>query len=362
MNRRWTGIGMACAAMLGAAAMVSAVLLVARPAAAMAGPKQPGPEFRSGVSASCGASALVSDTWTTCASMPTTRTGAAGAAVGDMIYVIGGGDFFASAGTAEAYDTTTDGWASVSDMPTARNGLAATALDGQVYAIGGWTTVFVSPTKVVEVYDPISDTWSAVQGLPAPRGDLAAVAVGGRLYAIGGSDGFSSVTNTVTAYDPVSDTWAYCAPLPTARSGLAAVVVDGLIYAIGGSEGQTAIVRVEVYDPVGDSWSVRADMPISRTGLAAAVAGGKVYVIGGSDSGFFSTSSLATNQEYDPGSDSWRTVASMPTARSGLVAAGVGGRIYAIGGRAEQFSATPVNEVYLPGVPYRMYVPMVLRA
>jgi len=357
MVRRWNRIAIACAAMLCAVAMLSFVFLVARPAEAIAGP-----EAAASADAGCGAGALVSDTWTTCVSMPTTRTGAAGAAVGDTIFVIGGGDFFSSTGIVEAYDTTTDAWASVSDMPTARTGLAATPLDGQVYAIGGWVSAIVSPTEIVEVYDPVSDTWSTVQELPAPRGDLAAVAVGGKVYAIGGSDGYGSVTNTVTAYDPVSDTWAYCAPLPTARSGLAAVVVNGLIYAIGGTEGQTATTRVEVYDPIGDSWSVRADMPISRTDLAAAVAGGKVYVVGGSDSGFFSISSLATNQEYDPALDSWRTVMPMLTARSGLVAAGVGGRIYAIGGSAEMMSATPANEVYLPGVPFRILIPLVLRA
>ena len=339
-------------------AMLSLVFLVARPTEALAAA-----EFAPVDSAVCGASALISDTWRACAPMPVSRTGAAGAAVGDIIFVVGGGDFISATGIAEAYDTTTDAWASVSEMPTPRSGLAAATLDGLVYAIGGSTSSFISSTEVVEVYDPISDTWSTVQALPAPRGDLAAVAVGGKIYAIGGSSGIGSVTDTVTAYDPVSDTWQFRAPMPTPRSGLAAVVVDGLIYAIGGSEGfLTATATVEVYDPVADTWSVKADMPIARADLAAAVAGGKVYVVGGSDSGFFATSSLATNQEYDPVLDSWRTVMPMLTARSGLIAAGVGGRVYAIGGSAELTSGTPANEVYLPGIPFRIPIPLVLRA
>jgi N-acetylneuraminic acid mutarotase len=348
---------MACGSALGALALLALVFVLIGPAEVVADAR-----VASVADAVCGAGALVSDTWRTCASLPTTRTGAAGAAVGDTIYVIGGGETFAVTGTVEAYDTASDTWAAVSEMPTARDGLAAAALDGQIYAVGGWTSVFISPTKVVEVYDPISDTWAAVQPLPAPVGDLAVVAVDGKIYAIGGSDGFNTVTDTVMAYDPVSDTWEARAPLPTARAGLAAVVVDGLIYTIGGTDGEAATAKLEVYDPDTDSWGVKADMPITRTELAAAVAGGKIYVVGGSNSGFFPSSSMATNQVYDPGTDTWRTVRPMLTARSGLVAAGVGSRVYAIGGSVEFISATPVNEVYLPGVPFRIPIPLVLRS
>jgi N-acetylneuraminic acid mutarotase len=358
--RTWERILITCAAVVGAAAVLSFVLLVAAPVPSLAGPQDTEQGAAEDVGSACGVGTLISDTWAICAALPTTRTGAAGAVVDGTIYVMGGGDFLSTTPMVDAYDTTGDSWASVADMPTARTGLAASSLDGLVYAVGGWTQMFISPTAVVEVYDPDSDSWSAAASLPAPRGDLAAATVGGRIYAIGGASGFGGVTSTVTAYDPVSDTWELRAPLPTPRSGLAAVVVDGLIYAIGGSDGQSPLAVVEAYDPIADTWSALADMPTARTGLAAGEAGGRIYAVGGSESGFSPTSSLATNQEYDPAADAWRTVAQMPTARSTLVAVGVGGRIYAIGGSVELMSGTRANEVYLPGVPYRMYVPLTL--
>ena len=86
-----------------------------------------------------------------------------------------------------------------------------------------------------------------------------------------------------------------------------------------------------------------------------------MYLDGGGESGF-TTATLAPNQDYDPLSDSWHTVMPMPTARSGPAAAAVGGRIYAVGGSIEPCSATGANEVYLPGVPFRVRIPPLLRA
>ena len=70
-------------------------------------------------------------------------------------------------------------------------------------------------------------------------------------------------------------------------------------------------------------------MPTARYGLAAAEVGGKIYAIGGVGSG---GGILNVVEEYDPASDTWATTVHMPTARYDLAAAAVGGKIYAIGG------------------------------
>ena len=362
MTRKPAKIAIACLAVVGAAALASFVLLVTTPAAQVsAGSVDQVARGLATADGPCGDGIIAYNSWISCTAMPTGRDGAAAAAVDDTIYVIGGSQTFSAITATEAYDPVSDTWKTVRDMPAARNGLAAAALDGVVYAIGGWTT-FVSPTDTVEVYDPISDTWTAVAPLPAPRGDLAAVAVDGKVYAIGGSDGFGSVTDTVTAYDPVSATWEYCAPMPTPRSGLAAVVLNGDVYAIGGTDGTSPTARVEIYNTVSNTWSIAADMPLSRSALAAAAVGGKIYAIGGGDGAFVATSYLSATQEYDPGADAWRDVAPMPTARSGLVAVAVGGKVFAIGGVSDILTTEAVNEVYFPPAPFEIYVPLALRA
>jgi len=74
-------------------------------------------------------------------------------------------------------------------------------------------------------------------------------------------------------------------------------------------------------------WTMKASMPTARTGLAAAAVGGTIYAIGGSNG-----SSLATVEAYDSATSTWTVKASMPTARAWLAVAVVGGTIYAIGG------------------------------
>ncbi len=81
----------------------------------------------------------------------------------------------------------------------------------------------------------------------------------------------------------------------------------------------------------GNVWFSMAPMPTAREGLAAATVNGKIYAIGGqsgSGSGLF----LNTVEVYDPSANTWSTAAPMPTARSGLAVAAVNGEIYAIGG------------------------------
>jgi N-acetylneuraminic acid mutarotase len=83
-------------------------------------------------------------------------------------------------------------------------------------------------------------------------------------------------------------------------------------------------------------------MPTARYGLAAAAVSDKIYAIGG-----YGTTRLATNEEYNPSTNTWATKASMPTARNALAAAVVQDRIYAIGGYSGTFLAT--NEAYCVG-------------
>ena len=60
---------------------------------------------------------------------------------------------------------------------------------------------------------------------------------------------------------------------------------------------------------------------------------GRLYAIGGRVDGSYDRN-LNVNEVYDPGTDRWRRVAPLPTARSGIAAAVLGGRILVVGGEA----------------------------
>ncbi|MBI4346101.1 MAG: fibronectin type III domain-containing protein, partial [Elusimicrobia bacterium] len=99
----------------------------------------------------------------------------------------------------------------------------------------------------------------------------------------------------------------------------------------------------------GESWTTRAALPVSRYLPAAAGLGGKVYLLGGnvSPSG---APPQATNYEYDPAANVWASRAAMPTARLSLAAVATGGRIHALGGSLTDSGSSPVanHESYDP--------------
>ena len=126
--------------------------------------------------------------------------------------------------------------------------------------------------------------------------------------------------------------------MPTPRRGMAfAVDSNGLIYAISGlatSEGvvTSAATAAYSYNPKTNKWKTLASIPdASWEGSAATAATGKVYVFGGETEGRIV--SRAT-RIYDIATNSWASGADIPVAvmqHSALT--GADGRIYLVGGR-----------------------------
>ena len=85
-------------------------------------------------------------------------------------------------------------------------------------------------------------------------------------------------------------------------------------------------------------------MPTARGGLDAAVVDGKIYAIGGG------VGASNRNEEYDPTTNTWAIKAAIPTGRSNLATVTIQNKIYAIGGSADEYPWMPIakNEVYDP--------------
>jgi N-acetylneuraminic acid mutarotase len=306
-------------------------------------------------------------TWTRKADMPTKRTGAEGAVVDGKIYVFGGWmntDPYTATRAIEVYDPATDTWTEKTDMPTER--LASVcAVNGIIYAIGGYIPN-AGFSSAVEAYDPATEKWTKKASMPTARTDGACAAVDGKIYVFGGYNAALRMLSTVEVYDPSTDKWSRKADMPTGKSS-SICVIDGKIYLFGGNptwEWGGLIPTVEVYDPATDTWSQVSDMPWTRSGSASLV-NGKVYIIGGVSTDMielFNAGKVGEDElveqfsivdVYDPATDTWTTVASIPTPRSGHDAGVVDGKIYIIGGTGPQ--STLLSEVYefdpgLPGV------------
>jgi N-acetylneuraminic acid mutarotase len=237
-------------------------------------------------------------------------------------------------------------WTTLAPLPAPTEGLQAGVVGNQIIAAYGFTG---GDTNLTRLYDIDSDSWSF--GTPGPlptRAEGAAATHGGQFYAVGGRS--AGPLNDLDRYTPTTDTWVSLTSMPTPRRGLAVAVVGNALYAIGGSTGTapcsgTPLATVERYDIETDTWSTVAPLPSARADLAAVAHGGDIYVFGGC---MFSPATVTNAVDvYDPVTDTWSTApADMPTARSSMYsAAAKGNRLYVIGGQSN-FVQLTTNEFY----------------
>jgi hypothetical protein len=144
-----------------------------------------------------------------------------------------------------------------------------------------------------------------------------------------------------------------------ARSDLGVTAVNGKIYALGGntengyipmSSGNDykakgwIVATNEEYDPTTDTWTFKTPMPTPRYRFAIAACQNKIYCIGGITNWVSGQISYTgANEVYDPATDTWETKTAMPTAASAQAHV-VGSIIYLIGGG----SGETLNQAYDP--------------
>ena len=137
-------------------------------------------------------------------------------------------------------------------------------------------------------------------------------------------------------FDPVTNEWTTPSTTGTftPRYGFASALVDGKIYAFGGwvyrpGEGRNMRVNtLEVFDPATNQWStpVTTGVSTARSGVSAAVVGGKIYTFGAREGSFL--------EVFDPVTNIWTTPVTTGSAtyRGYLQASLVGNKIYVLGG------------------------------
>ena len=215
-------------------------------------------------------------------------------------------------------------WTTRRPMPEAREWGAAAVLNNRIYVIGGNALSNFA-------YDPATDMWERRADPSDGSYEGAAAAWNGKIYkAYNG--GF---TRTVEAYDPATDTWenetSY--PDPLWRRGVAMVVAGGKMYLIGGTDASLeAIATVDEYDFNTKTWRTRAPMLTARGFTVAAVYQDRfIYVAGGLDDAN-SSYALRALEVFDTVTNSWTQLSSMSTARFGAMGGFISDRFYVVGG------------------------------
>ena len=253
----------------------------------------------------------------------------------------------------DRYDPATDAWTRLRDMPAPLTH-AAPARDGrQVWFAGGFLGAHPGPvTDLVWIYDLDGDTWHSGPRLPRRVGAGALVRVGRSLHYFGGV-GADRDTDSADHWALDLDSpgaWVPRAPFPDPRNHFSAAEVGGLIYALGGQNRHDTnpfeVALVHVYDPLADAWSARAPMPVPRSHAEPGtfVEGGEIVMTGGR-SAPLDKPTLPDSSAYDPTTDTWRALPSLPLPLLAPAVRRVGGLVVATSGATTGLVSTTATFV-----------------
>ena len=141
--------------------------------------------------------------------------------------------------------------------------------------------------------------------------------------------------------------------MPTGREHHAAAALGGWLYVAGGRLPSNTDA-FERYDPATNTWTELPSLPTARSGIAAAVLDGRIHVFGGEGNQFSSTGVFEQNESYDPITNSWRTELPMAIPRHGIGAATIDGRIHIPAGSPVQgFGTTDLHDAFAGDPPPR---------
>ena len=229
-----------------------------------------------------------------------------------------------------------------------------------VYSLGG-TTSEGGAYFPISAYNPATDTWTGT-------GDGAHVLgfssngvgkIGNKLFISGGDFGGvnpTEFTAATWAYDPAAHRFIRKADIPKATAHGVTGVIGGQLYVLPGdcvadpldphACQDEATRRLFRYDPPTNTWISRRWAPHFHAFGAAGVINGKFYVAGGLDH----FNPTAAFDVYDPATNTWRTLAPLPTAGQAIGAA-LGSKLFVIVGLEASDAPMSMTARPMPGGP-----------
>lgn len=166
----------------------------------------------------------------------------------------------------------------------------------------------------------------------ASTGDNQIYLAGGAIRKINyrGSITTEGVSNHVYVFDQSEATWQPKAKMHMSRSQFCLIIVDGFVYAVGGQDGSEILMTMERYDPHTNTWTMVHSLPRPLRFMTGVSYKGKLYVFGGETKTDVTSGAL----RYNPQEDSWTELPPMKTPRVLAGSVVFKDKIYIIGGNA----------------------------
>ncbi len=269
----------------------------------------------------CAATAAAQN-WTTAARMTEARMAHNVVELNDgRILIMGGGPTLQSSlPNVDIFDYRDKSVTAAADMLRARALACAELLDDGRVLVAGGATAMGSAINFCEIYDPATDSWTAAASMNMRRERFAMVKLpDGRLLATGGIGGAPNTNENISQatceiYDPATDTWTPVASLPSIRNSHAAILLNnGLVLCTRGySTSGGYLGDCELYDPLTDVWTPTASFLERGTGehRMTTMADGRVLRTGGW------AGPQQWSEIYDPATGEWTATAPMNHRRS----------------------------------------------
>jgi N-acetylneuraminic acid mutarotase len=236
--------------------------------------------------------------------------------------------------------TPANPWYMAAPFPEPSEEVLGTTANNKFYVFAGLAPGW-KPKSLVFEYDPATNQWGKKKPMKLATHHVAFTSLNNKIYAFGGfmlpesGPAAWNPVNTAWEYDPAKDEWKELAPMPTKRGAATAAAAGGKLYVTGGANSLSGVTEngihparphnvmgtVEEYDPATNSWRTRRSLLLPRNHHATAGVGDRIYVIGGRvGSAFISGTSNNVDlvEMYDPAQDLWTSRARMPTARSAM--------------------------------------------
>ena len=187
-------------------------------------------------------------------------------------------------------------------------------------------------TESQTLAEAVTPRWRDRLEIPgSPPGDRASVTLDGKIYVL-------LESGELWEYAPRANAWRSCPSLVEPRRRFAVAAVQGRLHVLGGrDDGERAVADHRSFDPATQHWQSHADLPRPCSDLAAAAVGDALHVVGGLVDSRLGRRPTAAHLVYEPVSDTWETLPSLPTARAGLAARALHGRLHVVGGFRRRF-------------------------
>jgi len=297
--------------------------------------------------------AVMHNTWTSGAEMPTASSCSMVGVLEGEIYVVGGEnpDNVVIADT-QIYNPTTNTWRTGVPLPTPLCDGIAAVVNNILYVTGGWEHSGGKCTKALWAYSPKTNQWTSKSAMPTAKCSMGIAVQKNIIYAIGGIDNDNRRLTTVESYNQETDTWRKKAPLLVGKSDITAGLVAAMIVAADGYESDGDFGDNEGYRRNPNTWTSFMSDPTPRNAACGGGIGGEMYVAGGYPGGPPGTPAMSLTESFNVSTNTWETLVPMPQAAmwDGAAASAVyQGKLYCFGGWSSYVGTVLGNvQIYQP--------------